>query len=284
MRQMQTSAALSRAQLTVPGTARERRRRNNNRLRAPLAALRKLVLTARWVSLLILTMCVYTLVLIGTDEHFYLTLIPVEGVASFPAQDIVQASGLAGVHIFAADPSQAASQIAELPGVTNASVALRWPNHVEIEIQEDTPVAVWQEGEEAYWITDRGRLIPWRAGAPGLLTIEYELPSAEIASRPDEAVVTTSPQPNLAFVPQDVLSGALMLRSLRPNIAKLFYRPSGGLSFQDGRGFRVYFGTGTDMHQKLAVYEAILEELESRSLAPTYISVSNQEKPFYLAR
>jgi hypothetical protein len=81
-----------------------------------------------------------------------------------------------------------------------------------------------------------------------------------------------------------VLEGALMLRQLRPNIDTLYYRPSSGLSYQDGRGWRVYFGTGTDMQQKLVVYEAIVAELLAQELTPTYISVSNQEKPYYMAR
>ena len=75
-----------------------------------------------------------------------------------------------------------------------------------------------------------------------------------------------------------------MLRELRPNINQLYYRPAGGLSYQDGRGWRAYFGEGTDMNQKLVVYEAIVADLESRGLTPAYISVSNQEKPYYATR
>jgi hypothetical protein len=81
-----------------------------------------------------------------------------------------------------------------------------------------------------------------------------------------------------------VLSGALLLRQLRPNIDKLYYRPASGLSYDDGRGWRAYFGSGTDMNQKLAVYETIVTDLLARQIQPAYISVSNQEKPYYLAQ
>jgi hypothetical protein len=80
------------------------------------------------------------------------------------------------------------------------------------------------------------------------------------------------------------MQGALQLRELRPNIDQLYYRPSGGLSYQDGRGWRAYFGTGRDMHQKLVVYETIVADLLAKGLTPEYISVSNQEKPFYRIR
>ena len=35
------------------------------------------------------------------------------------------------------------------------------------------------------------------------------------------------------------------------------------------------------MNQKLVVYEALVDELMARDLQPYYISVINQEKPFY---
>ena len=90
--------------------------------------------------------------------------------------------------------------------------------------------------------------------------------------------------PHTRFVSPEVLAGALQLKALRPNIDRLFFRPSGGLSYQDGRGWRVYFGSGTDMVQKLAVYETIVDELLANGLTPQYVSVSNQEKPYYLAQ
>jgi hypothetical protein len=80
---------------------------------------------------------------------------------------------------------------------------------------------------------------------------------------------------------EDIIKGALQLRELRTNIDELFHRPGPGLSYQDGRGWRVYFGSGTDMDQKLAVYDAIFEHLQVRNVTPAYVSVSNHLKPYY---
>ena len=209
---------------------------------------------------------------------------------SVPALEIVEASQLAGAHIFAVEPAAAAERVAEVPGVINASVSLSWPNQVLIEVEEDSPVAVWQEGEQQFWVTGNGRLIPVRATVPGLLVIESEMPAAAALVIPDsktedeeDTAVPAEPQANLAFIPQDVLAGAEQLRQLRPNIEKLYYRGDSGLSYQDGRGWRVFFGTGSDMNQKLVIYETIVDDLAARGLAPQYISVSNQEKPYYRA-
>lgn len=279
--------------LRVPKNARRRRSRNRARARLPLASLRQILLSARWLSLGVLALSIYAMTLIGLDERFYLTAIPVEGVISVPATEVVQASTLAGSHVFAADPGAAAQQIMDnVPGIISATVTLGWPNQVQINVTEDSPIAIWVEGSNQFWVTRNGRLIPARSQSLGLLMIQSEIETTNAApsetetadeANGEEPVVETS-NPHIRFVPRDVLAGALQLKELRPNIDRLFYRPSSGLSYQDGRGWRVFFGTGTDMPQKLVVYETIVDELLAQGLTPQYVSVSNQEKPYYLAQ
>jgi hypothetical protein len=261
-----------------------------------------------------------TLVFVGMNERFYLTVIPVEGAASIPPQEIVEASELAGAHIFSVDPVEAADRIAAVPGVISSTVTLEWPNAATIRVREDSPVAIWEEGGELYWVNAEGQLTPARAAVPGLLhiragrdataartgTIEAQETATatdleraaqeqvaqdrgveeRATTEDDGTVVDESSGVNvvdLPFVPQEVVQGALQLRALRPNIDVLFYDLSGGLSYQDGRGWRVYFGAGEDMDEKLAVYETLVEHLLAQQATPAYISVSNQEKPFYMA-
>ena len=293
MRRMASTMSMPR--LRVPKNARRRRRRNQSRVRAPLATLRQILLSARWLSLGLLALSIYALTLIGLDENFYLTAIPVEGVISVPATEVVQASHLAGSHIFAADPGTAAQEIMDkVPGIISATVTLNWPNQVQINVTEDSPIAIWVEDSNQFWVTRNGRLIPARSQSLGLLMIQSEVevaleatPATDSETVDEEDAIDvegTAVTPNIRFVPPEVLAGALQLKELRPNIDRLFYRPSGGLSYQDGRGWRVYFGSGTDMIQKLVVYETIVDELLAQGLTPQYVSVSNQEKPYYLAQ
>ena len=290
MRRVKSAHTLPIPRMELPQEARRRRRRNQRsrrRARLPLGSVRQLVLSTRWISLLLLAAVSGALVMIGLDEQFFLTVIPVDGAVSIPAAEIVEASQLAGAHIFAVEPEAAAQRVAEVPGVINAAVSLKWPNQVLVEVQEDSPLMVWQEGEQQYWVTGNGRLIPVRATVPGLLLVESEMPVAPTTQQPDSAaeipLTPAAPTANIAFIPQAVMDGAVQLRQLRPNIEKLYYRGDSGLSYQDGRGWRVYFGTGTDMNQKLVIYETIVAELLARGLTPQYISVSNQEKPYYRA-
>jgi cell division septal protein FtsQ len=314
MRRVQAATAASLPQLSTPEarsarkTAAQRKRRNSQqRIRRPIAGVMGLVLNTRWISLAVLGVCAYTLFIIGGDDRFYLNYIPVEGATSLDINHVVAESGLAGRHIFAADPQEAADHLGQMGGVITASVTLHWPNDVSIILREKPPLATWQEGDEAYWVDEDGGLSPARAQTVGLLNIVSEVTSdasrvtsedaeatrkeVEVTSEAaadeeqaaDEAAVTDEVEAQVAFVPRDVLEGALQLRALRPNIEKLYYRPSGGLSYQDGRGWRAYFGTGEDMHQKLVVYETVVAQLMERGIRPDYISVSNQHKPYYRA-
>jgi hypothetical protein len=306
MRRVHSGSAATMPHLAMPKAAKKRKQRNSRqRISQPLNGLKVIILSTRWISLVVVGLCLYTLYLIGNDDRFYLNYIPVEGANTIQATTIVEASKLAGHHIFAADPQQAAEQINTVQGVITTTVTLHWPNEVMIQIREQPPLATWQEGEESYWINENGGLTPARAETIGLLTIISEIPAHnslrnmvpateqagrspagtstqdETNERIEEPTDTNEIEAQAAFVPAPVLKGALQLRQLRPNIEKLYYRPPGGLSYQDGRGWRAYFGTGEDMHQKLVVYETLVEDLISKGLRPEYISVSNQFKPYY---
>ncbi len=323
MRRVYTASAVPLPDLSAPDaraatrTAQKRKRRNSQqRIRRPLSGIVDILLSPRWLSLGILGLCAWSLFMIGGDDRFYLNYIPVEGASSLDINHVVAESGLAGRHIFAADPQEAADHIGAMDGVITATVTLRWPSDVMITMREKPPLATWQEGDQSYWIDEDGGLSVARSHTVGLLNIVSELPpGATTGSQPlidggttadgqpaaDEAAsdqrpatndeksggsedkATNEPDAAVAFVPRDVLEGALQLRELRPNIEQLYYSRAGGLSYQDGRGWRAYFGTGRDMHQKLVVYETVVAQLMARGIRPEYISVSNQYKPYYRA-
>lgn len=280
----------------VPRTAQERRRRNTLQpVRAAGQAALDVLGSARWVSFLILLLCIYSLYLIGVNPRFHLHQIIVEGAGSLSADDIIQASGLSGVHIFAANPKAAADAVSTLSGVRSAAVELHWPQEVRIIVTEDAPVFVWEEAGQRYWVNDRGEYVPTGdQGVSGLMVITAEVPPAPTATPEPEAAAKGSeveteaaqafrPKTFLRFVPREVLIGAQQLVEIRPNIDRLFYTPYGGLSYQDGRGWRGYFGVGDDMFTKVALYETIIADLLARDITPSYINVSNPERPYYRA-
>jgi cell division septal protein FtsQ len=251
--------------IVVPPKNRKRRARRWLR-QLPLGAVRQVVTSSRWFSLMIVLMCVGALSLASSADDFYLGAIPVEGAQAIPASELVAASGLAGRHIFAADPVSAAGRLGQVPGVVSATVTLHWPNHAAISIAEETPVAIWQQGGQRFWVNAKGELTPARGSAAGLVVV---------VSDAAESVGENT------FVPADVLNGALQLKALRPNIDRLSYAPGKGLTYQDGRGWLAHFGTGDNMDQKLVVYESIVEQLLNEGITPEYVGAGNQARPYY---
>lgn len=268
-RKVESANIIGLPKVGVPGTAKQRRRRNSKSFRVPSAAIKTVATSSRWFSLTLLILCLFSLLMVGTDQSFYFAAVPVKGNSAIPDSEIIAASGLAGRHVFAADPSSAAAHIGEVAGVVSATVTIGWPNRAVIEVAEEAPIAIWEQGGKIYWITFDNRLIPARADVPGLLRIKSEQFGANTGE---------------IFIPDDLVRGALHLRELRPNIDQLFYRPGNGLSYQDGRGWRAYFGGGSEMDQKLVVYETLVEDLVARGITPAYISVGNQEKPYYMSK
>ena len=269
----------------VPKAVARRRRRNRQPFKFPTATVMVVLTSPRWISLTILILSLYAMNLIGSRTDYYFTTIPVEGVLSITPDEVVATSGLAGQHVFSIDPEIAAAQIADTPGILSASVTVSWPNNVAIQIVEDTPVAIWEQEGTPYWINQEGILLPARINIPGLLRIQTDYPDAILGRViADETAEEAAPFTALGTIPEELLHSAFLLKKLAPNgqtLSNLAYYPGDGLSYRDERGWMVHLGLGDDMAQKLAVYEAIVTELAVQGLTPSYVDVSNQDKPFY---
>ena len=111
LRRMQATGSAALPHIVVPPAAKKRKRRNRRRIGFPSAIFKQIVTSTRWASLGLLALSVWALFVVGRDETFFLTEVPVEGIKSIPASAVVNSSGLVGTHIFAADPRAAAARI-----------------------------------------------------------------------------------------------------------------------------------------------------------------------------
>jgi hypothetical protein len=206
-----------------------------------------------------------------TDPAMYVNNVNLGGSALVPAQEIYLRSGVAGQHIFWVDPEAAERNIARVPGIAAVQVHVEWPNIVTIQVAERIPVVTWIENDEHWWVDTEGQKFNARVTLPGLLpiTVDDARPRPGLNAADDERV------------PVAAIAGALQLRDLRPNIELLHYDSVHGLSYQDGRGWRGYFGVGTNMPQKLSVYETLVDDLLRQGIQPRTISVENERAPYY---
>jgi hypothetical protein len=219
--------------------------------------------TWRMYSLVLLTLLGALLLYALTERSYYVTELNLGGASLVPQDEIYAASGLAGQHVFWVNPAEVMRKVSEVPGIASATITVTYPAKVELVVVERVPKVTLIEGEKKWWVDAAGQKFLSRGDLPGVLPIDSE--STQV----------------LETLPPEAVLGAVLLRQLRPNIEKLYYDPLRGLSYQDGRGWRGYFGVGAEMEKKLSVYEALVEQLMQRGEYPAKISVEDLNAPYY---
>ncbi len=231
----------------------------------PLPTLPRVALGWRAMSITLVALLSVLLGRMLIDPDMYIKGVNLGGAALVTGQEIYAASGIAGQHVFWVDPLDVQRKVTALPGIASAAVRVQWPATVTIVVTERIPVVSWSEGSQKSWVDADGNKFTARTDLPGLLPI----------------MVDDAAGGAYQTVPVAAVDGALQLQQLRPNIELLHYDSAHGLSYQDGRGWRGYFGAGTDMVQKLAVYEKLVSDLVARGVQPKTISVESYQSPYY---
>lgn len=202
-----------------------------------------------------------------SDLQFFVPSINLAGAQHIPGEQIFEASRVEGLNMFWLDPVAIKANVEALPGIAEAIVVVEYPTNVTIQVTERTPVVVWSQSGQTLWVDLTGVTFTAYTDNPQLLRLLAE--------------DSTGPLAPGATVPPAVIESALALRELRPNIESLYYEARRGLSYQDGRGWRGYFGVGGDMPLKLTVYETVIDELMATGTFPRTIDVTDPRAPVF---
>ncbi|MBC6936624.1 MAG: hypothetical protein DWB42_12380 [Chloroflexi bacterium] len=209
------------------------------------------------------------LVLFFTLDLFFVHSIAVGGLKYTTKEEVFALANIANLHVFWVDPEEVRRNVLRSPTIADAKVFVGWPpNMVQIIIEEREPAVVWEQAGVAVWVDIQGRVMRQREDRADLVRVIVD------------SSVEGPLGPNVA-VPLDAVTGALQLKTLRPNIQTLRYNPYKGLGYQDGRGWEAWFGTGTEMPVRLRVYETLVENLMARGIQPGEVNVVNPDAPFY---
>src|SRR5690606_15701662 len=202
-------------------------------------------------------------------DVFYVRSIAVGGLRYLTKEEVFALSGIANMHLFWIDPQEVRANILRSPTIADASVHVGWPPQmVQIVIQEREPALVWEQAGLATWIDLQGRVMRQWEDRPDLVRVLAD-------------TVTDGPLSPEVRIPVDVVNGALQLQELLPQEKLLRYHPDNGLGIKDERGWDAWFGVGTDMPEKILIYNAIVANLQARSIQPSVINVVNPDAPFY---
>jgi hypothetical protein len=224
-------------------------------------------ITWRWASLAMVMVLSAVLFHLFSSPRYFINSINLSGSQYINGEEIYEASGVDNLNIFWISAEEIQKNVEAIPGVKSVELEVRWPNQVYIAIIENTPVLAWSQGGQTNWVDEDGVIFPARAELPDLLPIVVD----DVTSVPsaDERV------------PAAAIQGAMELKQLRNNIELLHYDAVNGLSYQDGRNWRGYFGVGTGMEARLIVYETLIENLLSRGIQPSVVNVMDADAPFY---
>lgn len=223
----------------------------------------------RFVSAFIVLVMLGLLVLFFSAGTFYVHTVAVGGLETLTKEEVFALTNVANYHLFWIDPEQVRDDLIGSPTIADADVTLGWPPQmVRIVIQERQPVLVWEQAGAATWIDLQGRVMRLREDRPNLIRVSYE-GAAEDPLGPNDSV------------PPGVVNGALQLRELLTDIDLLRYSPDYGLGFRDARGWDAWFGTGTDMPDKILIYNTMVDNLLSRGIQPNVVSVADPNAVYY---
>lgn len=216
-----------------------------------LAAIGAIVAGALWIVL---------------DDRFYIPGAEVIGAVRTSPSEIVQASGLRGLHILWARPQDIETQVvAAMPMIERARVACGFPTQCTITVTERQPSVMWDDGAQLWWVDSDGVVLPAQGQLSEGWLVRGPVPRDEDGNLDHGAKVALAELWG---------AGASVFRELE-------YAPGRGLLLIDERGWRVIVGVGEGMAERLRLLDRLADDLTARGLTPRFVDVRFLDAPYY---
>lgn len=222
----------------------------------------------RFASGIIVILMLGMLGIFIASNVFYVHTIAVGGIETISKEEVFALTGVANYHIFWIDPVQVRENLIQSPTISDAEVRVGWPPQMlQIVIQEREPALIWEQSGVATWLDLQGQVMKLREDRADLVRVQVE--AADIPLGPNDQV------------DPEVINGALQLTRLLPEVRTLRYNPDKGLGYRDERGWDAWLGTGTDMPNRILIYNALTENLLRRGIQPGEVNVADPEAVYY---
>ena len=247
----------------------------------------------RAVSLLMVLMMTASLFLVWKAPVFRINSVEAEGLQRLTVEDLNAVMGTLGKSVFAINPNFLDDSLHQaFPELSKISVRINLPANVKVVVTERVPVIAWIQDDIETWVDAEGISFPPR-GNPTTTLMKVEghgTPPSIVTADTQNALqgvpegVATVPTPNnpsLRLSPE-LVSAILSLGAKMPADTLLVYDSEHGLGWNDPNGWEVFFGAeDQDMEMKLAVYQALVDRLQSEGIQPALISVEYVHAPYY---
>jgi cell division septal protein FtsQ len=184
--------------------------------------------------------------------------VEVVGAHYVDPQEVKEAVKLKSRSIIALPLEDAADRVQGLPMVREASVSLRWPHRLVVQVKERSPWGYWVRQGYAYVVDEDGVVLEGPMPPPGA-----------------PSIIETSGVGPLRLgdrVDREAIAVARRLQGWAPailgtQVASFHYDVQRGLSVVTSEGTTVVVGRAEGLEYKLAVWEALAQKLGPKALA-----------------
>lgn len=271
------------------GLASRKPRRFNIALGAPDVHLRRSTSTNllsgwRLAALLLALLAAGALYTLFTIPYFRVSSVTLLGETRIPPDEIAAGIGVQDKPIFLLSPADLTARLYKnFPEVLSAQVKLGFPNRVNITLVERQPVILWQQGQGYTWIDTEGVPFRPRNVVEGLVPVTgLDTPPASYLGSDDPALADQASLAPVPFISKELVQAVLALGPYVPADSVMVYDNEYGLGWTDNRGWDAYFGSNiNNMPLKASVYQALVDSLLARGIAPVMINVMYPDAPFY---
>ncbi len=197
--------------------------------------------------------------------------IQIAGTDRVDAALAAQLADLGGQSMFRLDLKETEARIEALPLVKSAAAQRSWPNTVRIQISERLPWGYWRSGGTTYVIDAEGVVLPHQTallpaeGAPVINDLS-DAGLLQPGDRVDEDAVA-------------LVRATLERAPAALGIGTLEYTPQIGLSLTTESGYRVILGDSRNVDYKLAVWQAMEQELGREAMVGRTLDLRFQDRP-----
>ncbi len=258
-----------------------------------LPAIPLLHLGWRGISLLLVLMMLVSLFMMWKAPIFRIETIETKGMQRLTKSDLNAVMGALGKSVFTINPVAVKRTLSQaFPEFSKISVKVGLPASVAVVVNEREPIIDWlQEGSET-WVDSEGVSFPVRGTISGTLikveahgtppTVALSSSGDGVGATPDGLLMPGSPITSTLRLSTELVDSIRALSAKMPVDTVLAYDSERGLGWKDPKGWEVYFGSeDQDTEMKLAVYQALVQRLESEGIQPALISVEYVHAPYY---
>jgi hypothetical protein len=222
----------------------------------------------RFLSGLLAISLLVGMIMMTQASLFQVERVQIDGLEYFTESEISQAININGSSIFFINPKMIKEDLRlTYPALSEISVEVGWPARVLISLEERRPVLAWNWDGHVRWVDNKGVAFEPHHQDLDIVQVNSAMLPPTIENR---------------FVDPRIVDTVALLASYIPENVELLFDMDHGLGWQDSRGWIVYFGfNDDDAHEKMKIYQALVEYLGGKRITPRVINVEHVESPYF---